>query len=91
MFREMNMIFECNTLKKGYGTIEELSEEISREDIEHLYRSGYIRIGISPKGETFSVTREGKEILYLYSNKISVKDRILDFIFKYIIRFNVSI
>lgn len=85
------MIFECNILKKGYGTIEELLEEISREDMEYLQRNGYIRIGISPNGETFSVTKEGKEILYLYSDKISIKDRILDFIFKYIIRFNVSI
>ena len=86
-----NKILKCHILKKGYGTIEELLKEISREDMEYLHRGGYIRIGISPNGETFSLTKKGKKMLYLYSDKISIKDKILDFIFKYIIRFNVSI
>ncbi len=86
-----NRLLKSNILNKGHGTIEELLTEISREDMERLYRSGYIRIGISPNGETFSLTKKGKEILYLYSDKVNIKDKILDFIFKYIIRFNVSI
>lgn len=86
-----NKILGCNILNKGHGTIEDLLKELSREDIERLYRSGYIRIGISPNGETFSLTKKGKKMLYLYNDKINIKDKILDFIFKYIIRFNVSI
>ena len=86
-----NKILKCHILKKGHGTIEDLLKELSREDIERLYRSGYIKIGISPNGETFSITKKGKKMLYLYSDKINIKDKILDFIFKYIIRFNVSI
>ena len=86
-----NKILKSNILNKGHGTIEDLLKELSREDIERLYRSGYIRMGISPNGETFSITKKGKKILYLYSDKINIKDKILDFIFKYIIRFNVSI
>ena len=86
-----NRILKSNILNKGHGLKEELLKDISREDIERLYRSGYIRIGISPNGETFSLTKKGKKMLYLYSDKINIKDKILDFIFKYIIRFNISI
>lgn len=86
-----NRILKSNILNKGHGLKEELLKEILREDLNYLQLGGYIRIGISPNGETFSLTKKGKKMLYLYSDKINIKDKILDFIFKYIIRFNVSI
>lgn len=86
-----NRILKSNIFNKGHGLKEELLKEILREDLNYLQLGGYIRIGISPNGETFSLTKKGKKMLYLYSDKINIKDKILDFIFKYIIRFNVSI
>ena len=68
------------TLQKGYGTLSALEKELSPEDIRHLQLGGYIENGISPKvGETFRLTKRGKDMLYFNSDKISLKHRIQNF------------
>ena len=70
-------IFNSTCLKRGYGTIDELLKEISEKDLKHLLSSGYIRSGISAEGETFSLTKKGERMKYFYSNRVSIKDKII--------------
>lgn len=70
-------IFNNTCLKRGYGTIDELLKEIPEKDLKHLLSSGYIRCGISAEGETFSLTIKGKKMKYFYSDRISIKDKII--------------
>lgn len=73
-------ILSSNLLNRGYGTIKELTEEISENGIRYLQLGGYIHCGISPEfGETFKLNKTGKDLLYFYSDKISLKDRIMSF------------
>ena len=76
-----NKILDSNVFKRGYGTISELLEEISKDDLRYLQLGGYIKIGISNEGETFSITKKGKKILYFYSDDISLMHKIQSLLF----------
>lgn len=84
-------ILKSAILKRGYGTIDELLKEVSRDDLKHLQLGGYIQNGISNEGETFRLTKKGKEMLYFYSDNVSLKHKIQSWILHYLFRFNVSI
>lgn len=76
-----NEILNSNVFKRGYGTISELLEEISKDDLRYLQLGGYIKTGISNEGETFSITKKGKKMIYFYSDDISLIHKIQNLIF----------
>lgn len=84
-------ILKSTILKRGYGTVNELLQEVSRDDLKHLQLGGYIQNGISNEGETFRLTKKGEEMLYFYSDNVSLKHKIQSWILHYLFRFNVSI
>ena len=84
-------ILKSTILKRGYGTVDELLQEVSRDDLKHLQLGGYIQNGISNEGETFRLTKKGEEMLYFYSDNVSLKHKIQSWILHYLFRFNVSI
>ena len=84
-------ILESTILKRGYGTVNELLEEVSKDDLRHLQLGGYIQNGISDEGETFCLTKKGKDMLYFYSGDVSMKHKIQSWILHYLFRFNVAI
>lgn len=84
-------ILKSNVLKRGYGTVNELLQDISMGEFTHLQLGGYIQSGISDEGETFSLTKKGKMMLYFYSDNVSFKHKIQSWILHHIFRFTVSI
>ena len=84
-------ILKSATLKKGYGTMSELENEITPEEVLHLQLGGYIENGISNEGETFRLTKRGKDMLYYYSDDVSIKHRIQGFLLRYVLGFNVAL
>ena len=85
-------ILKSDVLKRGYGTLQELKQELSDEDIRHLQLGGYIENGIAPNvGETFRLTKSGKDMLYLYSDEISLKDRLMGWFLHYILGYKVAL
>ncbi len=69
----------------------ELLQEVSRDELKYLQLGGYIQNGISNEGETFRLTKKGEEMLYFYSDNVSLKHKIQSWILHYLFRFNVSI
>ena len=84
-------ILESATLKRGYGTINALEEEVTRDGVLHLQLGGYIENGISKDGETFRLTKRGRKLLYYYGDKVSKKHRIQSFLLHHLMRFNVAL
>lgn len=84
-------ILKSTILKRGYGTVNELLQEVSRDELKYLQLGGYIQNGISNEGETFRLTKKGEEMLYFYSDNVSLKHKIQSWILHYLFRFNVSI
>lgn len=67
-------IFNSKSIRKGYGILSDLKNEIGENAVEHLGLLGYIHIGISPKyGETWSLTKRGKETRYFWDERISLR------------------
>jgi len=85
-------VLKSTALKRGYGTLKELEEQVTAEDILHLQLGGYIENGISPdEGETFRVTKSGKNMLYFHSDKVSWKDMFMSLYMHYILGYKVAL
>lgn len=84
-------ILKSSILKRGYGTVDELLQEVSMDDFKHLQLGNYIQNGISNEGETFRLTKKGEKMLYFYGNNVSLKHKIQSWILRYIFRINISI
>lgn len=84
-------ILKSATLKKGYGTVADLEREITPEGVLHLQLGGYIHNGISDEGETFRLTKRGKDMLYYNNNGVSLKHRIQGWFLQHVLGFNVTL
>ena len=82
-------ILKSATLRKGYGLVADLEKEMTHDDILHLQLGGYIHNGISDKGETFCLTKRGKDMFYYNSSKVTWKHRIQGWFLQHALGFNV--
>lgn len=85
-------ILASSALKRGHGTMRELEEDFSAEDIRHLQLGGYIENGISPNlGETFRETKKLKDMKYFFGDKITWKHKVQNFFLHHLLGFNVAL
>lgn len=85
-----NLPIICDkTLDKGYGYVKDLS--LTEREIESLLLQGYIKTTITINGETWSLTKRGKKVRLFFLNKRSLKNKVLDWIFRYILLLKTNI
>lgn len=86
-----NKILESKVLKKGYGKVSDLEQEIGEDSLRHLQLCGYVEHGISPSGDlTFKLTDKGREMLYYFGDRVGLLDRTFGFVLKYFLRFKTA-
>lgn len=81
-----NDIFRNNS-----GLMSDLEKAISKEEIHRLERLGYIENAISPKGNSWKLSKKGKDSRDLLLGKHTMWDTISDFFYRYILGFRTSI
>lgn len=81
-------ILNSTAFKRGYGTVDELLQEVGEEGLRHLQLGGYIKNGLSREGETFCLSKKGKKVLYYYGNEIKKSHRIQNFFLHNLLGFN---
>jgi len=73
------------------GLLSELEKKISPQEVRRLERLGYIENAVSPKGETWKLSKKGRQSRDILMQKYSWKDRITDFFYRHVLHYRVSI
>ena len=73
------------------GLLSELEKVISPQEVRCLERLGYIENAVSPKGETWRLSKKGKQSRDILMQKYSWRDRISDFFYRHVLGYQVSI
>lgn len=81
-----NDIFRHNS-----GLMRDLEKAINKEEIRSLERLGYIKNIITPKGESWKLSKKGRDSRDLLLGKHTLWDAISDFFYRYILGFRTSI
>ena len=82
----MNPVFNANS-----GLMCDLEKTITPDEVRRLERLGYIENAISPKGETWKLSRKGRASRDLFLGKQSLFDRLSDFFYRQILGYRVSL
>ena len=86
-----NLAITNDIFRNSSGLMSELEAAISRGEVRRLERLGYIENAISPKGETWKLSKKGKASRDLLMGKRTFGDRISDFFYRKILGFRASI
>lgn len=81
-----NSIFEHRS-----GLLRDLENVISPEEVRRLERLGYIENAVSPNGETWRLSKKGRDVRKALVGKVSLGDRISDFFFRNVLHYSASI
>lgn len=73
------------------GLLCDLEAAISAEEVRRLERLGYIENAVSPKGETWRLSKKGRKARKALVGKVSFRDRISDFFLSNVLHYSVSI
>ena len=87
MMNYLSLPICSEALSKGSGLVRDLS--MSPKDIESLELQGYIKNAMSNHGDTWKLTKKGKQTRDFLLNKRSCKMKLADWFCRYILRLNV--
>ena len=73
------------------GLLSELENKISPQEVRRLERLGYIENAVSPNGETWRLSKKGKQSRHILMQKSSWRGRISDFFYRHVLGYQVSI
>ena len=86
-----NRTLENPVFAHSAGLLSELEKEITESEVKKLERLGYLENAISPKGETWRLSKKGKMARKAILNKSSWYDCLSDFFFRHILHYHVSL
>ena len=73
------------------GLLSDLEKRISTDEVRKLERLGYIEYAVSPKGETWKLSKKGQQSRDVLMQKYSLWDRVSDFFYRNVLHYHVSI
>lgn len=85
----MSLSINNRIFAQDAGLLADLEQAITKEEVRKLERLGYIENAISPNGETWKLSKKGRQARKLLSEERSIFDRISDFILRKIIRVSI--
>lgn len=85
------LAIESSIFKNKSGLLCDLEKAISAEEVHRLERLGYIENAVSPKGETWRLSKKGRKARKALVGKASFRDRISDFFLSNVLHYSVSI
>lgn len=80
-----------NIFRNNSGLMSELKSAISASEVRKLESLGYLENAISPQGETWRLSKKGKESRDLLLGKRSWFDRVSDFFYRHMLGFRASL
>ncbi len=82
----------CNeALSDGHGFVKELEQKMSADQIRSLELQGLIRNAISKDGNTWKLTRKGREIREMLEDRRSPWTRLCDRVLSKVLRMKIEL
>lgn len=85
------LAIEDPVFSRNSGLMRDLENAITPQEIRKLERLGYIENAVSPHGETWRLSRKGKQARKALTEKSTFFDCLSDFFFRNVLRYRVSI
>jgi hypothetical protein len=80
-----------SSLDKGHGFVRDLEQDLNEKEIRSLELQGYIKNAVSECGPTWKLTEQGRQVRDFLLGKRTRKMKVLDWIYKNVLRMNVII
>ena len=78
-------------LKKGYGMLDTLEEQITPEEVRRLERLGYIENAISPQGPTWKLSANGRRMRKNLEESSTLKTKCSDAFYRDVLHYHVNV
>lgn len=85
------LAIENPIFSKNSGLMRDLEGAVTPEEVRRLERLGYIENAVSPQGETWRLSKKGKQARQALTEKPTIMDLLSDFFFRNILHYRVSL